>query len=65
MRYEVCDMDSSTTWPYQIADHHCRITCVYNKPQPQRLSSPSVRLSLVNECGEVTNKLNDFMIRAF
>ena len=24
-------MDSYITWPYQIADHHCRITWVYNK----------------------------------
>ena len=24
-------MDSHITWPYQIADHHCRITWVYNK----------------------------------
>ena len=24
-------MDSYITWPYQIADHHCRITLVYNK----------------------------------
>ena len=24
-------MDSYITWPYQIADHSCRITWVYNK----------------------------------
>ena len=24
-------MDSYITWPYQIADHCCRITWVYNK----------------------------------
>ena len=24
-------MDSNITWPYQIADHNCRITWVYNK----------------------------------
>ena len=24
-------MDSHITWPYQIADHNCRITMVYNK----------------------------------
>ena len=24
--YEVCDMDSHITWPYQTADHYCRIT---------------------------------------
>ena len=24
-------MDSYITWPYQIADHYCRITWVYNK----------------------------------
>ena len=23
-------MDSYITWPYQIADHYCRITWVYN-----------------------------------
>ena len=26
-------MDSYITWPYQIADHYCRITYVYNKKQ--------------------------------
>ena len=26
-----CDTDSYITWPYQIADHNCRITWVYNK----------------------------------
>ena len=31
MRYEVCDMDSYITWPYQIADHYCKITRMYNK----------------------------------
>ena len=31
MRYEVCDMDSHIIWPYQIADHHCRITWMYDK----------------------------------
>ena len=31
MWYEVCDMDSYITSPYQIADHHCMITWVYNK----------------------------------
>ena len=31
MGYEVCDTDSYITWPYQIADHKCRITWVYNK----------------------------------
>ena len=25
MRYEVCDMNCYITWPYQIADHYCRI----------------------------------------
>ena len=30
MWYEVSDMDSYITWPYQIADHYCRITWVYN-----------------------------------
>ena len=24
-------MDSKITWPYQIEDHYCRITWVYNK----------------------------------
>ena len=24
-------MDSYITWPYQIGDHNCRITWVYNK----------------------------------
>ena len=24
-------MNSYITWPYQIADHNCRITLVYNK----------------------------------
>ena len=31
MWYDVCDMDSYITWPYQIADHNCRIIWVYNK----------------------------------
>ena len=31
MLYEVCDTDSYITWPYQIADHYCRNTWVYNK----------------------------------
>ena len=31
MLYEVSHMDSYITWPYQIADHHCRIIWVYNK----------------------------------
>ena len=30
MRYD-CDMDSYITWPYQIPNHYCRITWVYNK----------------------------------
>ena len=29
-------MDSYITWPYQIADYHCRITWVYNKWQELR-----------------------------
>ena len=28
---EVCDMDRYITWPFQIADHNCKITWVYNK----------------------------------
>ena len=31
MSYEVCDTDSYITWPYQIADHNCKITWVNNK----------------------------------
>ena len=29
--YNLCDTDSYITWQYQIADHNCRITWVYNK----------------------------------
>ena len=28
-------MDSHITWPYQIADHHCSITWVYNEVAAQ------------------------------
>ena len=28
-------MDSYITWPYQIADHNCRITWVYNNKRGQ------------------------------
>ena len=31
VKYKVCDTESCITWPYQIADHNCRIAWVYNK----------------------------------
>ena len=31
-------MDSYITWPYQIADHNCRITWVYNKTPSKQLN---------------------------
>ena len=32
-------MDSYITWPYQIADHNCMITWVYNK-NPEQTAKP-------------------------
>ena len=32
-------MDSYITWPYQIADHNCRITWVHNKTLYHKMSN--------------------------
>ena len=42
MWYEVCDIDSHITWPYQIADHHCRITWVLIKDYILLITNPPV-----------------------
>ena len=49
MLYEVCDTHSYITWPYQIADHNCRITWVVSKVKscynPLRLRTVIVLVS--------------------
>ena len=50
MWYEVCDTDSCITWPYQIADHNCRITWVYNKSLFQTCHSVFHMFNIITCC---------------
>ena len=43
-------MDSYITWTYQIADHNCRITSVYNKINFKKATTLFLYDSF--ECGE-------------
>ena len=40
-------MDSNITWSYQIADHNCRITWVYNKKTVMTCSPSRYNISIV------------------